>query len=339
MSSNLWRGKRVLVTGADGFVGSHLVEALLERDARVTVFTRATSSHGTSRSGLKRLAHVQTLLEAIIAADLASSETTDLIRSAAPQIVMHLGAEAYVPRSFSQPGQVFQVNANGTLFVLEALRRLPELECAVIASSSEVYGTNTSDQPMGEDHPLNPTSPYAASKAAADRLAHAYRVTYGLPIVLVRPFNTYGPRHIYDVIPKFIDMALRGDDLTIHGDGTQARDFTYVDDTVLAYLRAAIHPAARGEVINIGSGQAYSILDTAKRIVRLTGTCSKLVHIEQRQAEVPLLLCDNRRALEVLDWRPSVDFDTGLTRNIEWASAQRCHVANEWPSRHRESIL
>jgi nucleoside-diphosphate-sugar epimerase len=317
-----FRDKRVLVTGADGFVGSHLVEALLRGGARVTAFTRSTSTHGTSELRLRNLSHVVAELEQVIAANVANPETTRIIQDSAPDVILHLAAEAYVPRSFERPEEVFGVNATGTLYVLEAARRLPKLERVVITSSSEVYGTAVGDQPIHEDHPLNPTSPYAASKAAADRLAYAYRVTFGLPIAIIRPFNCYGPRHTYDVIPKFIRLALADEDLTVYGDGDQRRDFTYVEDTVRGFLLMGAHPAAVGEIVNFGSGQSYSIRHTAERIVALSGSTSRIVHDRARLAEVKHLLCDHSRAERLFGWKPVIDLDEGLRRNIAWERAR-----------------
>jgi NDP-hexose 4,6-dehydratase len=250
-----WEGRKVLVTGADGFIGSHLVEALIARRARVAAFTRGTSVHGTLSHAWKHLEVSAHLIERVVAGNIANPETVQSIIDLSPEIILHLAAEAYVPRSFEHPGEVFAVNAVGTLNVLDAARRLPGLHRVVVTSSSEVYGTAIEDRPIAEDHPLNPTSPYAASKVAADRLAHSYWVTYGLPIAVIRPFNTFGPRHTYDVIPKFIRLALAGDDLTVHGSGEQRRDFTYVDDTVRGFLLMASHPKATGETINFGSGR------------------------------------------------------------------------------------
>jgi nucleoside-diphosphate-sugar epimerase len=299
------------------------VERLLELGALVTAFTRSTSTHGTSQIALRNLAHVASELEQIIAANIASPETTRIIEDAAPQVILHLAAEAYVPRSFEHPEQVFAVNANGTLYVLEAARRLPKLDRVVVTSSSEVYGSAQFDRPIDENHPLNPTSPYAASKAAADRLAYSYRVTFGLPVAIIRPFNFYGPRHTYDVIPKFIKLALAGRDLTVYGDGEQRRDFTYVEDTVRGFLLMGSHPAAVGEVVNFGSGRSYSIKHTAERIVALTGSTSHIVYDMARLAEVNHLLCDASRALKLFGWKAEVDLDEGLKRNIAWEQSKQ----------------
>ena len=262
-------------------------------------------------------------LDSIFAANIAQPEITKAIRDLAPDVILHLAAEAYVPRSFDQPGEVFAANALGTLHVLEAARQLPKLERLVVTSLSEVYGTAIGDVAIHEQVLLQPTSPYAASKVAADRLAYSYRFTYGLPIAIIRPFNTYGPRHTYDVIPKFIRLALAGSDLTVHGTGEQRRDFTYVDDTVQGFLEMGSHPAAIGEVVNFGSGTSHSIAHVANRIVALSGSKSRIVHDETRPAEVTHLLCDASKAKRLFGWQPRIELDEGLRRNIAWEQARQ----------------
>lgn len=203
--------------------------------------------------------------------------------------------------------------------VLQAARRRA-VERVVITSSSEVYGP--AQQPrIDEHHPLEPTSPYAASKVAADRMAMAYHGTWNLPIAVIRPFNTYGPRHVYDVIPKFIRWALRGEPILVFGDGRQSRDFTYVDDMVDAFLAVGAHPDAIGRTLHFGSGEATQIVDLARLIRDLAQSDAPIVHVERRPAEVARLCCDPTEALRCLGWKPSVDLTEGLRRNIAWARA------------------
>ena len=312
---NYYKGKRVLVTGADGFMGSHLTERLLEMGALVTIFVRGTSVNGTGRHQLKNLSHVADKLDGIIAGNIASPETTDLIHKAAPQVIFHLAAEAYVPKCFTQPLDVFKVNLDGTLHVLEAARKIDNIERIVLTSSSEIYGSH--DTPISEAFPLNPTSPYGASKAAADRAGYSWYVTYGLPIAIIRPFNTYGPRHTYDVIPKFIRLALAGEPLTVHGTREQTRDFTY-DDTVQGFLLMGYHPKAAGEAINFGFGRGVSIKDIAYGIVKATESTSEIIFTEERLGEVHRLASDNQKARTLLGWEPKVELDEGLRKNVVW---------------------
>ncbi|OGL73280.1 hypothetical protein A3E39_01240 [Candidatus Uhrbacteria bacterium RIFCSPHIGHO2_12_FULL_60_25] len=311
-----YHGKRVLVTGADGFIGSHLTEKLLDLGAHVTIFVRGTSVLGTHRNDVKNLAHVLPRLN-VIAGNLATHDSIELIRSASPDIILHLAAEAYVPKSFTQPLDVFAVNLDGTLNVLEAARGLPSVQRMVVTSSSEVYGSYP--DPISETNLLNPTSPYGASKVAADRAAYAWHVTWQMPIAIIRPFNTYGPRHTYDVIPKFIDLALSGKPLTVHGTGQQSRDFTYVSDTVNGFLLMGIHPKAVGEVVNFGAGAPVSITDVATKVKALTGSSSEIVHDMNRLAEVATLTCNWKKARALFGWSPLVDFEQGLTLNIQWS--------------------
>ena len=314
-----YRDKKVLVTGADGFMGSHLTEKLLELGAKVTVFVRGTSVTGTHQYELKNISHLVSKVE-IVAANIASRDTIQLIKQVQPDIILHLAAEAYVPKSFSQPLEVFAVNLDGTLNVLEATRQLPNLERVVITSSSEVYGTYP--EPITESCLLNPTSPYGASKAAADRAAYSWHVTYKLPIAIIRPFNTYGPRHTYDVIPKFIDLALSNKPLTIYGDGRQSRDFTYVSDTVDAFLLMGIHPNAVGQTVNFGAGTAITITTIAQEILKLAESSSEIVYLKDRLAEVDSLTCNWNKANKLFNWAPKVNLAQGLALNIQWAKSR-----------------
>jgi len=315
-----YKGAKVLVTGADGFMGSHLTERLLELGALVTVFVRGTSTSGTPRRGLKNIAHIADKVQ-VIAGNIASQDSIDLIAKAKPEIIFHLAAEAYVPKSFTQPLDVFAVNLNGTLNVLEAGRKINGLKRIVITSSSEVYGSYSGS--IGENNLLNPTSPYGASKVAADRAAYSWFVTYGLPVAIIRPFNTYGPRHTYDVIPKFIDLALAGKPLSVHGTGKQSRDFTYVSDTVNGFLLMGIHPKAVGEAVNFGAGTAVNIDKIAKAIVKLTGSNAGIVYDKGRLAEVTRLTCNWNKAEKLFGWKPEINLNEGLTLNIKWARDNR----------------
>src|SRR3990167_4444948 len=216
-----WTDVRVLVTGADGFMGSHLTEKLISLGANVSIYIRGTTDT-TVKYKLKNLSASESKLASIITGNIGNSDSIKLIEKNNPQVIFHLAADAYVPNSFEHPLEVMETNLIGTLNVLHAVMRLRELKQVVCTSSSEIYGT-AQYAPIDEKHPLNPTSPYAASKAAADRYCFAYWNTYKLPIAIIRPFNTYGPRHTYDVIHKFIKLALQGKDLTVYGSGNQSR--------------------------------------------------------------------------------------------------------------------
>jgi nucleoside-diphosphate-sugar epimerase len=317
-----FQGRRVLVTGADGFIGSHLAENLLRLRAKVGIFVRGSARLGCGSWNFRCLEAAPDSFESIIAADIASADALSLIRDFDPEIVFHLAAIAYVNYSFDRPREVFLTNAVGTQNVLEAARLSRTIERVIIMSSSEVYGPCQSPA-IAEDHPLNPTSPYAASKLAADRLAWSYRQTYGLPVIILRPFNTYGPRHTYDVIPKFIKLALRNEPLPICGDGLQERDFTYVSDTVKGLLLAASNPNAVGAVINLGSSRCVTIRNVAECIVRLAESRSPIVHVEPRMAEVTRLCANTGFARDLLGFRATVSLEDGLAATIAWERVRK----------------
>ena len=315
---NFWKNKKVLLTGADGFVGSHLAEKLIDLGAKLTIIVRATSNHGTSSYHFKNLSeNYIKKCKKIICCDISSTDIIRHIKNDNPKIILHLAANAYVPYSFEHPLEVNEANVIGTLNILEAARQLKSLERIICTSSSEVYGTAQTKK-ISESHPLNPTSPYAASKAAADRYCYSYILTYNMPIVIIRPFNTYGPRHTYDVIPKFIKMALLNKDITIHGSGKQSRDLTYVSDAIEAFLLVSKSEKCLQKVINFGTGKDFSINFLAKEIKRISGSNSRIIHIPERKAEVQRLTCD-ASLCKKLGWKHKIDIYKGLKLNIDWA--------------------
>ena len=324
---SFWKNKRVLVTGADGFMGSHLTDRLISEGAKVSIFVRGNSVSGTFTYTLRNIAHQEKKLDDILTGDIASGDSIGLITNNRPDVIFHLAADAYVPNSFDHPREVMESNLWGTMNVLHAVFQLKKLQRIVCTSSSEIYGT-AQYAPIDEDHPLNPSSPYAASKVAADRTAYSYYNTYHLPISIIRPFNTFGPRHTYDVIPKFINLALEGRPITIHGTGLQSRDFTYVDDMVEAFLVMGRHPKAIGKAVNFGTGKDYSIKKTATLVKSLSGSSSKIVYVKERTSEVQRLICGFGLAKKLFNWKPKVSFDEGLRRNIEWARANQLQPVN-----------
>lgn len=322
MVTHSWKNKRVLVTGADGFMGSHLTDRLLDAGAHVSIFVRGNSVNGTVKYTLKNLAGKEKRFKSILTGDLGSHDSIPMIRRNAPEYIFHLAADAYVPNSFEHPREVMESNLWGTVNVLHAAKEMPKLKRVVCTSSSEIYGT-AQYAPIDEDHPLNPSSPYAASKVAADRTAFSYWNTYRMPISIIRPFNTFGPRHTYDVIPKFITLALAGKPLTIHGNGLQTRDFTYVDDMVDAFLLMGWHPKAVGRAVNFGTGRDETIKKTAELVLKATGSRSAVTYSKDRVAQVMRLICDYSLAKKLFGWKPRVKFEEGVRRNVEWAKKHR----------------
>jgi dTDP-glucose 4,6-dehydratase len=320
-----WQDRPVLVTGAGGFIASHLVERLLESGARVRAFVRYNSRNdpGLLRyvAGRGSLPPATVSRLEILAGDLRDPHA---VRQAMQgcQTVFHLGALIAIPYSYRHPAEVVETNILGTLNVLQAARETGGLERVVHTSTSEVYGT-ARRVPIDEAHPLQGQSPYSASKIGADKLAESFHLSYGLPVVTLRPFNTYGPRQsARAVIPTIITQALTQE--VIHLGNLEARrDLTYVSDTVEGFMLAGQAPGAIGETINLGSGSEVSIRELAELVLNLLGDRPARIEVEPERlrperSEVQRLLSDNRRAAEVLGWRPQVDLREGLRRTIEW---------------------
>jgi UDP-glucose 4-epimerase len=258
--------------------------------------------------------------------DLIAKATSDV------DVIFHLAAQIHVDRSIIEPRHTFEVNTLGTLNILDAALE-NDIELLVYASTSEVYGS-AKYTPMDEDHPLNPASPYAASKAAADRLCFSYHNTYKLPVVIVRCFNTYGPRQkdsgYAAAIPKFLRKALAHLPPIIYGDGLQTRDYMYVKDTVKAYrLVVDSYERILGETINFGTGEEVSIIDLAKTILDLCGTKSAPVHTSSRPGEVKRLCADITKARQLLGFEPEYTIRKGLNEFTKWYQEGRYE---EWTS-------
>ncbi len=309
----------MLVTGAGGFIGSHLAEHLARAGARVRAFVRYTSrgEHGWLDVAQPDVADA---IE-VFRGDLVNPEA--VARAVAGcEVVFHLGALIPIPYSYLHPREFVTANVVGTLNVLEAARH-EEPARIIHTSTSEVYGTART-VPIDEEHPLHPQSPYAASKVAADQLALSFKRSFGTPVVVARPFNTYGPRQsARAVIPTIITQALARDVIEL-GATSPTRDFMCVDDTARGLARCAEVEGIEGEVINLGTGTEISIAEVASRVLRLT---EREVPVELDEArlrppdsEVERLVAGTRKAQELLDWRPEVELEDGLRRTIEWLS-------------------
>ena len=312
-----WTDRTVLVTGAAGFIGSNLVEQLLDAGARVRAFV-----HYNSRGDIRHLTEVAAIVGTqldLIAGDLQDPAGVATAVEAC-EFIFHLGALIAIPYSYQHPGHVVRTNVIGTLNVLDAARRSRPTRL-VHVSTSEVYGSARS-VPISEDHPLQGQSPYSASKIGADKLAESYARSFELPVVTVRPFNTYGPRQsTRAVIPTIISQALYADQIRL-GATTPTRDFTYVTDTARGMFAAAEAELPEWTEINLGSGHEISVGDLATRVMSLVGRAlpivTEAVRLRPQASEVERLCSDNSRASELLGWRPTVSLGDGLARMIEW---------------------
>jgi len=315
--SEFWTGRKILVTGAGGFIGSHLVETLVTAGAQVRGFVRYNSR---GDAGLLRLLPPDLLSKVeVIAGDLRDE---DAIRKAVQgcQTVFHLGALISIPYSYYHPVEVASTNMMGTMNMLLACRDLG-VERLVHTSTSEVYGTARM-VPINEEHPLQGQSPYSASKIGADKLAESFFCAFGLPVVTVRPFNTFGPRQsARAVIPTIITQALTLDSVSL-GSLDTTRDFTYVSDTVSGFLCAARSEKGLGEVFNLGTGVEIRIGDLAEKVIRMVDRKVSIQVDSQRlrpqNSEVMRLISDNSRARAVIGWKPEVPFEQGLENTIAW---------------------
>jgi dTDP-glucose 4,6-dehydratase len=310
-------GKQALVTGAGGFIGSHLVEMLIRQGTHVRAFVRYNAGHRTGNLSLLP-PELQTEIE-VIFGDLRDSEAVAQAVQGMDQIY-HLGAVITIPYSYQHPREVFEVNVTGTLNILTAARD-QDTPHIMITSTSEVYGT-AQIEPIDEKHPIHPQSPYAATKVAADAMAMSFYAAYNLPVRIVRPFNTFGPRQsARAVIPAIISQALTRDVVKL-GALTPTRDLTYVTDTVRGFLMAAGCDAAIGRPINLGTGQSITIGELAEMAIKLTGRDVRLVTDEQRfrpeNSEVTRLRSNNRQAKAVMGWEPQISLEEGLSKTIDW---------------------
>lgn len=307
--------KRILITGGAGFIGSNLAEDFVKSGYPVKIIDDFSSGSVNNILGLFNYKNFKMIRGSITDKELIRRATYDV------DVVFHLAAQIHVDRSIIEPRHTFEVNTLGTLNVLDAALE-NDIELVVYASSSEVYGS-AKYVPMNEDHPLNPASPYAASKAAADRLCFSYYNTYKLPIAVVRCFNTYGPRQrdtgYAAAIPKFLRRALSGLPPVIYGDGKQTRDYMYVKDAVNAYkLVLKSYENVLGKAVNFGTGKEIPILELAKVILDLCENKVKPIHVAPRAGEVKRLCADISLAEKELDFAPKYTIKTGLKEFSTW---------------------
>lgn len=311
--------KKVLVTGAAGFIGSHLTEALLDKGAEVSCFIKYNSRNDWGL--LEELPAEKKQLIKVIAGDIRDSE---IVRHATKGMdaIFHLAALIGIPYSYTNPKENFMTNVMGTYNVMQAALD-NGVKKIVHTSTSEVYGTPDS-VPITEEHKLKGQSPYSASKIGADKVAESFFCAFDLPVAIARPFNTYGPRQsARAIIPSLISQALKTG-IIKHGSGEPTRDFNFVTDIAAGMIMIAESDRAVGEVINLGTGKEITMAELMQKIVASVGKHVKLEYDASRarpvKSEVMRLCADNTKAKTFLGWEPKVNLDKGLSLTIEWIS-------------------
>ena len=307
-------GKSLLVTGGAGFIGSNFVHFLLRRYSDIKVVNLDKLTYACNLDNLSDIG-------CDIRHDFLRGDIRDrkLVRGIFENVrgVFHFAAETHVDRSIVDAGEFIQTDVFGTFILLEALRASPHVEFFVHVSTDEVYGSRGRGF-FSESDPINPSSPYAASKAGADRLVHAYHVTYGLPVITVRPSNNYGPyQYPEKFIPLFVTNALEGKSLPLYGKGTNVRDWLYVEDNCRA-IDLVARKGVIGGVYNIGANDERRNIDVARRIVKLLGKDPGLIQpVADRLGHDRRYALDCRKIL-ALGWSPEVPFEDGLARTVRW---------------------
>ena len=304
--------RRVLVTGGAGFIGSELVKQLIHEGAVVTILDNFSSGKKHYLPNHKKLK--------IIKGDVVNE---NLVKRTVKdqEIIFNLAALPFIPDSYYYPMTFFQVNTIGTMNVLWSAIKSKSVDLFVQISTSEVYGS-AQYIPMDENHPTSPYSTYAVSKLAADRATFTLHKENGFPTVVIRPFNTYGPNFTEPyIIPEIITQIQKNATQVTLGNTNSTRDFTYVTDTVDAFLKAANHKSASGEIINIGTGSEIKIINLANKLIKISKKKIKVRTDESRLRpyDVDRLICDNKKARTILKWKPKVSINTGLERTFAWA--------------------
>jgi NAD dependent epimerase/dehydratase len=314
-----WKNKKVLVTGAGGFIGSHLCEALVEAGADVTALLRYSS-----RSDWGNLEFLSRSLRENLRVVAGDVQDRDFVANVVPghAVVFHLAALIGIPYSYTAPLSYIRTNVEGTLNVIEAARR-SGVERIVHTSTSETYGT-ARYTPIDEAHPLQAQSPYAASKIGADKIAESFHLSFAAPVSILRPFNTFGPRQsARAVIPAIIAQVLTQKEIRL-GAVEPLRDLLFVKDTVRGFLAIAESSRTMGEVVNVGRGEGVTIGDLATLILQLM-SCDKPVvrdpgRLRPANSEVLTLICDNTKARNLMDWAPRYSLREGLSQAIEFVT-------------------
>lgn len=302
---------KALITGGAGFIGRWLVKKLLQNNFEVWVIDNLENGRENNLDEFRN----HPLLRGVVYDDILNPKALHSCFLEKPDIVFHLAAQINVHESLENPRKAYESNVRGTYNVMEECRALGTR--VMLMGTCMVYDMAGSHKPIGENHPLKPTSPYAATKLSAEILAQSYYYSYGLPVVTCRPFNTYGPYQKYNleggVVSIFVRNEMNGEVMNIYGDGSQTRDLLYVEDCADFIYRASRSEAAVGEVINAGSGKDISILDLARMISKDESRIQFVDH-HHPQSEIKKLVCDYSKARSLLDWEPKMDLRTGIQK-------------------------
>ena len=323
--------KKILITGAAGFLGSHLTEKLVKLGYKVVAFDRYNSNNDFF--WLNKLRDQNKKNCNFILGDIRDYDSVYNAMKGC-DTVLHLAALIGIPYSYYSPVAYVKTNIEGTYNILEASRKL-KLKNIVITSTSEVYGT-AQYLPMDEKHPINSQSPYAASKASADQLALSYYRSFDLPIKIIRPFNVYGPRQSERaIIPTIIKQALQNNNKNFDlGNLTPTRDFSFVEDTVNAFIEVMRNKKIFGQILNVGSNKKISISLLSKEIMKLTNN-KKLININSKRkrpklSEVENLQCNNKKIKKITNWKPETSLKKGLKKTLEWFKKNQNFQSNQY---------
>ncbi len=310
--------KTLLVTGGAGFMGSAFVRKMFEKHPDWQILLLDALTYAGNTDNIPDQVKTSPRFEFWYGDVNDLHLVNDLVSRS--DYVVHFAAETHVSRSLYNDRKFFQTDVLGTQAVVSAVYRWADrVQRFVHISTSEVYGS-AETEPMTEEHPLKPTTPYAAAKAGADRLVWSYLVSYSIPGVIIRPFNNYGPyQHLEKLIPRFITSALLGEKLSVHGSGQACRDWLHVSDTVRGVESALLSEKAIGQVLNLGTGVATSVMDIAGMILSHTGKASELIeHTPERPGQVEKHVADFSKAKEILNWEPEVSLKQGLSETVDW---------------------
>ena len=325
----MYEGKKVFVTGAAGFIGSHLVEELVKCGAIVTALV-----HYNANSSIGNLQYLD--LRILNQVKIEFGDITDAFQMQTltknVDLIFHLAALIGIPYSYVAHSAYVSININGTLNMLEAAR-INNVERLVVTSTSETYGTAIY-APIDEKHPMQGQSPYSATKIGADKIAESYFLSFDLPVVIFRPFNTYGPRQsLRAVIPTIVSQALNDIPSITLGSISPVRDMLFVRDTVRGFMLSGLKQAAIGEVISVGTGVGVTVGEIIEMVQKICGTNKTVFEDQSRvrpqKSEVFKLICDNKKAQQLLDWKPTYDLKEGLTEVVEFIRERTEFVNNK----------